>query len=237
MRKIFILVLAITAFGYCKQKYDPNSAGIQKSEINQKIAEVMAKAEKAADENEKAHFWGDASELLCEKGDFKKALQVARDAKRLNPTDKKALASIAEIYLYERKIGEAEIVLQEVLGRDSNYGRANYLMGNLQLFKKNLPGAEKHFRKVLDTNPESINAYLNLAVTLDRKGNSGDAIKTLEQAIEKGPSIAETYKSAGILSEKSGNKADAKKYYEKYLELNPYGDDVEAVKLWLKNLT
>ncbi|NUM42255.1 MAG: hypothetical protein HUU45_11570, partial [Leptospiraceae bacterium] len=143
MKKKLLTLAIILFFVFCKEKYNPNSAGIQKSEINQKINEFMVKAEKTTDDNEKAAFWGEASELLCEKGDFKKALQVARDAKRLNPTNKKALTSIAENYLYERKFSEAEIVLQEVLGRDAGYDRANYLIGNVYLFKNKLPQAEK----------------------------------------------------------------------------------------------
>lgn len=221
----------------CKKGFNPDKSKIAKAEINQKIQEYLSKAEKETDDNEKAKLLGAASELLCEKGDFRQAIQAARDAKRANPTEKHALASIGEFYIHEGKVKEAQIVLQEVISRDDKFGRAHYLLGNAFTGDKKLSQAENHYKRSISLDPDEINAYLNLAAVYSRNGNMGGALSILENAIKQRPGYAESYKNAGIIVEKMNKKAEAKKYYEEYIKLNPNGDDAEAVKLWISKLS
>ena len=106
MKFVFTLATAMLLLtAACKEKSTaqkkPDTA------INQKIAGLLKDAAAATDDNKKAALFGEASELLIEKGDYRQAMLAARQGERANPTQKQCLTSIAEAQISEGKVEEA----------------------------------------------------------------------------------------------------------------------------------
>ncbi|MCB1175277.1 MAG: tetratricopeptide repeat protein [Leptospiraceae bacterium] len=207
-----------------------------KAAINQDIGSLLQKAAAATDENEQAKLFGQASLLLSQKGDYKRAVDAARKGRRANPMEVQSLATIGEYYISQRKFAEAQTVLEEAIYADGKSARANYLLGNALYAQKQTGRAQDQYAAALALDPQYTDALYNLAALHASQGRASQALDLLEKAIALKPGFAEPYKNAGIAAEKSGNAKKAKEYYSKYIELNPAGDDVEAVEQWIAKL-
>jgi len=243
-KRILSFSLALTLVVSCRQfglgcaeeRFHADPSKLAKAEINVKIAEYLDKASKSSDDNEKARLFGAASELLCEKGDYKRALEAARLGEQANPTQAQALASIAEYNISERKYTEAIAMLQDVVARDAKYARAQFLLGNAQFSTGDASAAEAAYRAALVADPDYVRAANNLAAILVRGGKASQALPFLKDAISKRPEYASLYKSAGIAAEKAGDNTSAKMYYAEYIKRIPDASDTAVVRNWLEKL-
>jgi len=75
-----------------------------------------------------------------------------------------------------------------------------------------------------------------LSAILLKEYNYNEAKTYIMKALAVKPNLAILVKNAGIVSEKTGQKEKAFEYYTKYLSLNPAGNDVDVVRLWIKKL-
>ncbi len=239
MFKLFVSLLFLWLV-VCKPKV-PAVVPVDESKIKQSVVvlqidELIDKASKETDDNSKSKLYGEASQRLIEKGDYEKAKEIAELSKQANPSQKIALTTIAEYYLYKKRFIEAEETLTDVLSREPDYARANYLMGNVCLVNKKFLDAEKYYSKAIEKDDRFMPSYINLSYILFHNGNQQKALSTAEKAIEIEPGFTEIYKNAGIIAEKMNDKAKAKLYYSKYLELSPQAKDSEVIKQWLNQL-
>jgi len=233
MKTIALLSLAVFMLA-CKEQ-----AGTKRHleiPINQKIANLLKEAGAATDDNRKAALFGEASELLVEKGDFREAMVTARQGERANPTQKQCLATIAEVQLSEGKITEADLTVKDLLQRHPTYGRAHYVQGNLAASRGDLNGALKAYANAEKNKFQDSRLLLNTGGVALRAKKNGDAAKAYERAVKEYPELAEAYLGAGIAAQKNGKKADAKKHFEKYMALSPHSSEAKRVALWLKGL-
>lgn len=231
MKTFLLSVVACGLLIACKEKSSNARLNIP---INQKIAALVKDAAAAGDENKKAGLYGEASELLIEKGDYHEAMRVARLGERANPTQKQCLASIAEVYISEGKLAEAGAVLKDLMQRNSGYGRALFIKGNLSASQSDYTGALASYAQAEKAKFEDPRLLLNMGAIGLRAKKLGDALKSYEKAIAKDADRAEGYLGAGIAARLLNKKADAKKYFEKYLSLAPGSAEADRVKLWLK---
>lgn len=235
---IAVSLIVLTGLFSCKKEgFTPDQGKISQARISQKIKEYLEKAEGEDDDNLKARYLAAASELLADKGDFKKAVRIARRAKRANPSQKQALATIGEYYIYNGRYKEAQLVLSEALGADREYGRANYLMGNACFALNEISDARDFYKASIRSNPGDVRAHNNLAQIYLKQGNLGMALNVLKEGIVKAPQFALTYKNAGVVTEKMNNDTKALEYYQKYITLNPGGEDKEVVEQWITKLS
>jgi tetratricopeptide (TPR) repeat protein len=233
MKKIALFSLSVFMLA-CKEQ--AGSKRHLEIPINQKIADLAQAAAAATDDNKKAALYGEASELLIEKGDFREAMVTARLGERANPTQKQCLATIAEVQLSEGKITEADLTVKDLLQRHPTYGRAHYVHGNVAASRGDLSGALKSYSNAEKNKFQDIRLLLNMGGVALRARKSADAAKAYERAVKDYPDLAEGYLGAGIAAQKNGKKADAKKHFEKYLSLSPHSSEAKRVALWLKGL-
>jgi tetratricopeptide (TPR) repeat protein len=204
--------------------------------LNQKIDALLKEAHAANDDNRKSALFGEASELLIEKGDLRQAMVAARHGERANPTQKQCLTSIAEIQLAEGKIAEAAITLADALQRHPQYGRAHYVQGNLLASKNDYAAALKSYSKAEQMGFAEARLYLNWAAVALRGKKPALALSTYERALQKFPNLAEASLGAGIAAAQINKKKEAKKYFESYLALAPNSSEAGRVRTWLQKL-
>ena len=235
MLRKFLLFGVVAVFSVaCREKAE----GRPRLEIplNQKIDALLKEAQTSTDDNRKAALFGEASELLIEKGDLRQAMVAARQGERANPTQKQCLTSIAEIQLAEGKITETATTLSDALQRHPQYGRAHYVQGNLLASKSDFAGALKSYAKAEQNGFAEARLYLNSAGVALRSKKTALALNGYERTTQKFPNLAEGYLGAGIAAGQLNKKKEAKKYFETYLTLAPNSSQAERVRSWLKKL-
>lgn len=233
-KKIFILgVIAVLTTG-CREKNEARAR--LDIPLNQKIDALLKEAQAASDDNRKAALFGEASELLIEKGDLRQAMVAARQGERANPTQKQCLTSIAEIQLAEGKIAEATSTLNDALQRHPKYGRAHFVHGNLLASKADYKAALQTYGKAEQNGFSEPRLYLNSAGVALRGKKAAEAFATYERALKKFPNLAEAHLGAGIAAGQLNKKKEAKKYFETYLTLAPNSSEAGRVRSWLKKL-
>lgn len=82
------------------------------------------------------------------------------------------------------------------------------------------------FQKVLEKEPDSVDARYNLALSLLRSGKQDEAIALLEKVIEMKPDMMETYLALGECYFNMGENEKAKSYFEQALEKEPNNAEV-----------
>jgi len=234
MKQTILLLTACILLSACKEKTATrNRLDIP---LNQKIDALLKEANAATDDNKKAALFGEAAELLVDKGDLKAAMNAARLGERANPTQKQCLTAIAEVQLAEGKIAEAAQTIKDALQRHPNHGRAHYVQGNLLASQTNYAAALKSYAAAQKNKFEDHRLLINTGAISMRAKKSRDALKVYERAIKEYPDLAEAYLGAGIAAQQEKKKTDAKAYFEKYLALAPNSSEAGRVKVWLKNL-
>jgi tetratricopeptide (TPR) repeat protein len=229
-----LILLALIGLAACKEK-TPARTRLD-IPLNQKIDALLKEANAATDDNKKAALFGEAAELLVDKGDLKAALNAARSGERANPTQKQCLTAIAEVQLAEGKVTEAAQTIRDALQRHPNHGRAHYVQGNVYASQANYAAALKSYAAAEKNKFEDHRLVINTGAINLRAKKSRDALRAYERAIKLYPDLAEAYLGAGIAAQSEKKKADAKTYFEKYLVLAPNSSEAGRVKVWLKGL-
>ncbi|MFZ5630582.1 MAG: tetratricopeptide repeat protein [Spirochaetota bacterium] len=233
-KKIIILGFIVVLVSACREKNE--SRARLDIPVNQKIDALLKEAHAATDDNRKAALFGEASELLIEKGDLRQAMAAARQGERANPTQKQCLTSIAEVQLAEGKVAEATTTIADALQRHPQYGRAHFVRGNLLASKADFKAAQQSYGKAEQNGFTEPKLYLNAAGVALRGKKAAEALATYERLLKKNPNLAEAHLGAGIAAGQLNKKKDAKKYFETYLALAPNSSEAGRVRSWLKKL-
>ncbi|MBN8222159.1 MAG: tetratricopeptide repeat protein [Spirochaetes bacterium] len=234
MKRTVLIFTTLLIASACKEK--ESAKRNNPTAINQKIDALLKEAAAATDDNKKAALFGDASELLIDKGDLRQAMVAARQGEKANPTQKQCLTSIAEVQLTEGKIPEATATLKDVLQRHPTYGRAHFVEGNLAASRGDYTAALASYTKAEKEKFQDARLLINMGGVALKAKKTKDAAKIYERAITADPNYAEAYLGAGIAARKENKKAEARKYFEKYMALAPHSSEANRVKVWLKAL-
>ncbi|MBS0618334.1 MAG: tetratricopeptide repeat protein [Spirochaetes bacterium] len=232
-KRIFIVSVLVFAIACKEKKISTIEAN---TPLNLRIAAKIKEANAAKDDNQKAALFGEASELLIEKGDYRQAMLVARDGERANPTQKQCLISIAEAQLVEGRISEAAQTVRDVLQRNPSYGRALFVQGNVAGSGGDYAGAMRAYNEANKKDFHEARLYLNWGNVALRAKKNREALAAFQSAIKAYPDLADGYLGAGIAAQKENKKADARKNYVKFLELAPQASQAARVRSWLKAL-
>jgi Tfp pilus assembly protein PilF/predicted RNA methylase len=97
-----------------------------------------------------------------------------------------------------------------------------------------LSKAESHFRQASTIDPEDADFLFNLGVVLLRRGNSADAIRTLQSAAKRAPNDSDTYLHLGVALKRSNMDAEAEKSLRNAVTLDDRNGDAyrELAELW-----
>jgi tetratricopeptide (TPR) repeat protein len=162
-----------------------------------------------------------AAHLANEKGDFKQAEQLCKEALKIDKTIPEAWYNLGIAHRGQKKLKEAKHAQIKALRLSTHNPDAQNSIG-LELYELHENAiAEKVFRDTIKKQPGYALAYSNLARILDDQGKAHDALIFAEKsvALEKNePGILTNY--ASILNSLE-QRDSAKSALEKALSLNP----------------
>ena len=87
--------------------------------------------------------------------------------------------------------------------------------------KNNFQVAENLYKETLKTNPNHVEAHVNLGIVFRKLGEHRKAISCYEKAIEINPNHVNVHYHLGIVLQELGENQKAISCYEKAIEINP----------------
>jgi tetratricopeptide (TPR) repeat protein len=154
----------------------------------------------------------------------------------LSPEELKSLYSDGVDCFNEGNYIKAEGLLKEVIRNKPDLADIHNKLGVIANLGGNLEEAAERFRKAVDLNPGYTEASLNLAITLNELGRTGEAtdlFDNLNKAMKGKPSgldpfatgkIANEHYKLGLMYQEMGMYAEAVEEYRKALKLKPMAD-------------
>jgi tetratricopeptide (TPR) repeat protein len=130
-----------------------------------------------------------------------------------------------EALLQKGQLADAEQKLQPMMGEQAKNPQAWFDLGYIQSHLGKVPDAITAYRKAVELQPDWFEANLNLAVDLDKAGNTTEAIPVLKHAVELKPAsggskgVARAWALLGQALE-SSDLLGAAKAYDKAAELD-----------------
>lgn len=118
----------------------------------------------------------------------------------------------------------AQADYKQALTLDPNNARALYNLGQLELARKNLSGAEKYFRAALERTLGEAELYARLhyglGLILNERGAREQAVKEFDQALGRDDQFAPAYFWRGMARRSLGQGERARADFEKAAELS-----------------
>lgn len=115
----------------------------------------------------------------------------------------------------------AETELQAALKQDPRVARANFLLGQLALFRGRLEDALAYSRKEIAINPADAMAFYQAGDALVRQGQWADAIKALQQSLWINPFYSGPYILLGRAYMKTDQPATAEAMLRRAVDYDP----------------
>lgn len=164
-------------------------------------------------------------------------LREARDhlekASRLKPGATNARFQLSQVLRKLNEPEKADEQLREIDRRKKENLQAVIAGTNLakanDLFEHgDLPGAEREYREVLQSDPKNATAYYNLSLVASRRGDSQNAETLLRQAIAADPKFAPAWNQLGVLLQGQSKSNDAERAFRSALAIDPQYAEAES---------
>ena len=161
--------------------------------------------------------------VYYELSEFGKSLDCYKKAIKLSPNFSDAFNNLGNIYQkkddFDKAIENYELAISHEpgLSKDKPY----YNLGNIYRELGNFNKSIDLYKKAIDINPNSIDAHINLSISLNKNGNLEEAIKWCKKAIEKDPTNVSALNNLGKYHHEIGNEDLSIVYYKKALEIKP----------------
>ncbi len=111
-------------------------------------------------------------------------------------------------------------------GMDSIIGRLKRIQTILLLHGKSSETSNlQHFQKLLDDNPQDVDALYGLAVTQEKLGIVQESLNTFRKALSLAPDDTDVLRDLGISLFKLGQMSNASHYLERAIRLDPNDPD------------
>lgn len=160
-----------------------------------------------------------------ESGFHDKAISLALEALRTNPSDIELRFLLARAYAYSGRWDEAE----ETIGRllSEHPADTDYLVFKARLlcWREDFAGAENVFRRALELTPRSADALAGLADLASWKGENDASLVFCRQALDLDPNHAGAIFRIGTILQWQGNYGQARGYLARAVELEPRNKD------------
>ncbi len=178
------------------------------------------------------------AEALLELKRYDQARAAAQAALALDPEDEDACMLLAQTYLEQDQLPEAEKIARDFLSRQpQNAHMLNFLGYSLADKNLRLEEAEQLIRRALDLAPDNGSIVDSLGWVLYRKGRYGEAIAELERAARLSPDSPEIIDHLGDAYWAAKRPQQARQQWQRALELNPSNKQVEEKIANLKDGT
>ena len=160
---------------------------------------------------------------LFELSEFDKSLDCYKTAVKLDPNFSDAFNNLGNVYQKKEDLNkaiesyEAAISLNSGLNKDKPYYNLGNIFRESGSFKKSID----YYKKAIDINPNSVDAHINLSISLNKIGNLKEAIRICEKAIEKDPKNVTALNNLGKYQQEIGSEDLSVVNYRKAIEFKP----------------
>lgn len=160
------------------------------------------------------------AEIEMSRKRFTAATQIFENVLKENPEAQAAVEGYLHALVSAKKTKEALAFADKRRKSRPDDLLAHYLYGEIALVNKNVPEAEKSFRKALDLNPSWEQPLARLATIYSSQNKITEAMKLCESLLEKNPDAVSPAVLLGILLEQKGDLDGAEARYRKVLEVH-----------------
>jgi predicted TPR repeat methyltransferase len=123
--------------------------------------------------------------------------------------------------LNERRLPQAEALLQAVIDADPENADALHFLGVLRAQQGRGDDAIQLIRRALDVSPQYADAWNNLGLLLRAMPHFSAALDAFDKAVEYGPHLTQAHLSRARLLRRSGRLEEAVVAFKRALELDP----------------
>ena len=172
---------------------------------------------------EYAQAYNNLGNVFFELSEFDKSLDHYKKAIKLDPNLSDAFNNLGNIYLKKENLDKAIENYESAISLDSNLSKDKpyYNLGNIYRELGNIKKSIDYYNKAIDINPNSVDAYINLSISLNQNGEFTKAIESCKKAIEKDPKNVTALNNLGKYQQEIGNENLSITCYEKAIELKP----------------
>jgi predicted AlkP superfamily phosphohydrolase/phosphomutase/predicted Zn-dependent protease len=135
--------------------------------------------------------------LLLRSGDKSGAEQELLEALRLDPSLGEPLAELHTLYEGTDKVPSLEGIVRKGLALNDQSVVHHNWMGLIHQWHKDLPGAEREFRRAMEIDPDYAPTMANLGALYGRSGRLQEAVEILTRAVRKDENNLEAWMNLG----------------------------------------
>ncbi len=165
--------------------------------------------------------WMELGRIYRQLGYRSQALLFFEEAKKLNQNHVEARLELATEQFYFKRWSESKENLEALLAIKPKRPKALIKLGQVYQKQQNLPKAMDCFKKVLETEPNHLNANIYLAIALREAGLFAEAEQQLQTALQHHPNEYKILMELGELQEKWQQLEKAISYYQQAADAEP----------------
>ena len=158
-------------------------------------------------------------------GAHDKAISLALDALRGDPTNAEIRFLLARAYAYAGRRDEAEAVLEALLAEHPADADLLVFKARLLCWRQDLDGAERTFRRALEIQPRSADALAGLADLASWRGDYDAALVYCRRALDLDANHAGALFRTGTVLLWQGRYGQARGYLARAVEIEPGNKD------------
>lgn len=166
-----------------------------------------------AQRSEAPRLAAEAAEAL-ERGRYYEAVERYREALDVNPNYLDAIAGLAEAYYWLEEYDQAQAFVDRSLQLARTDSRVINLAGRIAIGRGDLAAAEDAFARVLEREPNNVEAVIGRAELSLAQGRSAEAAARLERALRLNPDQRKALLSLVLIYEQMGEDEIARDYLE-----------------------
>lgn len=148
---------------------------------------------------------------LREQGQHAEAVAPLEEALKNAPDDTMILVQLADTYLSADRAKDAEALIDSANLPPAEGAALHFNLAAAQMRSKSWAGAETHFRKAYELNPQLVDAQRYLADALLAQGKRDEAIVALEAYVAAAPNASDSAEAKQILDALKKEAAKKKK--------------------------
>lgn len=145
-----------------------------------------------------------------------------------DPTYAQAQAGLAQAYWYKYNATKdpqwaekAKAAVRAARNLNSQLPEVQLAIGLLNLQTGDYPGAVSEFQRVLESDPQNVDAYMNLGSAYDTLGRVDEAEQQFRKAAAISPRCWKCYNSLGIFLNRHARYREAAEAWQQIIELTP----------------
>ncbi len=172
---------------------------------------------------------------LQKKGALSDAERELTEALEEQPDHPLLNASLAHLYLKQKRFHEARIVVESILSQRPEYPQALYLLGEIYLNEDNPDDALRSFRQAYQKDKSPYLAH-SIAKTLRKTGQYNEALEEIDSALITNRHNLRLLKEKALVLNRMQRLDEALMIYERIKELDPDDPYVSRAIYHLKSL-